>query len=130
MLLPHSRSSIANPRRHFVENRNMLDRKARVTSRLPNAGFSWLRKHHGSRAAMSALGQKQTSGQASRMSALPPKADIRPGAQNVRLVPKADIGSNAATRSPVGNVDRAEAARVPQLDELRECLGPDLRQTD
>ncbi len=44
ILLPRPRSSIANPRRHFVENRNLFGRKARVTSRPPNAGFWWRRK--------------------------------------------------------------------------------------
>jgi hypothetical protein len=84
MLLPRHRSSIANPRRHFVENRDLFGRKARVTSRLLNAGFWGLRKHHGSRAAMSALGQKQTFEVALPMSALPPKADILGGGFDVR----------------------------------------------
>jgi len=39
---------------------------------------------------MSALGQKQTSGQVGVMSALPPKADIGTQSGNVRFVPKAD----------------------------------------
>jgi hypothetical protein len=42
--------------------------------------------------AMSALGQKQTSGHVRVMSALPRKADIANAMRNVRFVPKADIG--------------------------------------
>ncbi len=108
MLLPHSRSSIANPRRHFVENRNLFGRKARVTSRLPNAGFSWLRKHHGSRAAMSALGQKQTLERASGMSALPPRADIT---------------------QPVGPTNVLSSSAVP-MDVVFELLDNELLITD
>jgi hypothetical protein len=42
---------------------------------------------------MSALGQKQTSGNVGMMSALPPKADIAERDYHVRFVPIADIGT-------------------------------------
>src|SRR6516165_8207382 len=52
-----------------------------------------------SRAAMSALGQKQTSEHDWVMSALPPKADIGTRSRNVRFVPKADISQLLTGRS-------------------------------
>jgi hypothetical protein len=48
---------------------------------------------------MSALGQKQTSGQECSMSALPPIADIDRLLRNVRFVPQADTASEQPVHS-------------------------------
>jgi hypothetical protein len=48
---------------------------------------------------MSAMGQKQTSGNVWMMSALPPKADIAESNRDVRFVPTTDISSVSLVRS-------------------------------
>jgi hypothetical protein len=53
---------------------------------------------------MSALGQKQTSGNVWMMSAIHPKADIAGRQLNVRFVPKADIANLEAFEVRLRNV--------------------------